>query len=102
MVGSWPLFVLRNSVTFASRMIVGFFLQILYVFVFFVVGFLPVVAMPVGWVSALALIWGYINAMNFLFPVSTLLLVLSFALLFHVLVLLFRFGLWVIHVIRGR
>jgi len=83
-------------------MIIGFLLQIFFAVLAFFVGLLPVVAMPSGWTSSLALIWYYVNSFSFLFPVTTLLTVLVFALSFHVIVLFFRFVLWIIHLIRGR
>lgn len=83
-------------------MITGFFLQVAYLFLVFMIGLLPIVAIPTAWLNALTLIWGYVNALNFLFPVSTLLTVVVFALSFHVAILLLRMLLWVIHLIRGR
>jgi len=83
-------------------MITGFILQIFYAFVAFFVGLLPAIAIPQGWLNALTLIWGYVNQFNYLFPVQTLLTVLLFALAFHVALLLLSFGLWIIHLIRGR
>lgn len=83
-------------------MITGFILQIFIAFVNAVLSVLPVVALPTGWISAILLIWGYVNALNFLFPVSTLLDVLLIGLSFQVIIMLLRFTIWIIGVVRGR
>lgn len=83
-------------------MIVGFLLQLLYLFLSTIASFLPVYAIPAGVVSAISLIGGYINALSFLFPVGTLVQVLGIALFFHVSLLLIDLGFWVLHLIRGR
>jgi len=82
-------------------MITGFFLQIGYTLVAFFVGLLPVIAMPSGWTNAISLIWYYLNSFSFLFPVSTLVQVLTFAIIFHVALLGYDIALKAYHMIRG-
>lgn len=83
-------------------MIIGFLIQILVIFVSFFIQLLPVIPLPTGWIGAVTLFWGYVNALNFLFPVTTLLTVLLIALSFHLAILLLRLALWIIHLLRGR
>lgn len=83
-------------------MITGFFLQIGYVLVAFFIGLLPEIPTPDGWTDAIALIMSYMNALSWLFPVATLLQVLSFAVAFHVALLGYDLSLKVYHLIRGR
>jgi len=75
-------------------MIPGFFLSIFLVMLQFFVNLFPVVAYPTQITSAVNFIWGYINAVNFLFPVSTLLTILGLALTYHVAVFLWRASNW--------
>jgi len=83
-------------------MITGALLQFLYTLINFVVGFLPVVAFPAGITTAWTTIWGYINAMSFLFPVATLIQVLSISILFHITVWAWNMGHAVLRILRGR
>jgi len=83
-------------------MITGFFLQIFYALVSFFIGLLPVIAMPASWTSALSLVWTYLNQYSFLFPVTTLVSVLSFAVVFHLALLGYDLSLKIYHMIRGR
>jgi len=82
-------------------MITGFFLQIFYTLIAFFVGLLPIVSMPSGWTDALSLIWGYLNTFSFLFPIATLVSVLTFAVTFHLFLLGYDLALKVYHMIRG-
>jgi len=83
-------------------MITGFFLNIFYGLVSFFIGLLPTVAMPVGFVSAVSLFWGYLNSFSAFFPVTTLIAVLSFAVTFHLILLGYDLSLKIYHMIRGR
>jgi len=84
-------------------MIIGSLLNIFYLFVAFFIGLLPVSAgIPADWVSSLSLIWGYANAMNYLFPMGTFVAVLAIALVFHVAALGWKLVVWTVHLIRGK
>jgi len=83
-------------------MITGFFLQVFYLVVAFFVGLLPFVEMPSDWLNAIVLAWSYLNSFSFLFPVSTFLSVLTFALVFHIALLGYDLSLKVYHMIRGK
>lgn len=83
-------------------MITGFFLQIFYALITFLIGLLPTLALPSGFTDALTLAMSYVNQFTFLFPVSSLLAVVSLALTFHAAILAFDFTLWIIHTLRGR
>jgi len=83
-------------------MITGFFLQVGYAFLSFLVGLLPVIAFPASASAAISTVWGYVNALSFLLPVSTILTVFVLALSFHVAVLLWRLLNLVASYIRGR
>jgi len=83
-------------------MITGFFLNIGYAIVAFIVGLLPVIDLPSGWTDAVSLIWMYLNQFAFLFPVSTLVSVLTFAVTFHLVLLGYDLALKAYHMIRGR
>jgi len=78
-------------------MITGFLLSIMYGFLSFMVGLLPTTSLPTGITDAITLIWGYINAWSYIFPVGTLLSALGIAFAFHGALLLWRF----IHLIGG-
>jgi len=83
-------------------MITGFLMQMGIALIGFFVGLLPIVAMPSGWTDAFTLIWGYMNAFSFLFPMATLVSVLSLALTFHLTLLGYDVSLKVYHMIRGH
>jgi len=83
-------------------MITGFLISIFTAFVGFLIGLLPVIAFPTEFGDAVELVWGYVQAMSFLFPVATLLSVLSIAITFHLGVFGFKFTRWVIHLVRGN
>lgn len=83
-------------------MITGFFLQIFYAFVSFFVSILPTVAFPSALGSAITSIWGYMNALSFLFPIQTLLAVLGMAFTFHAALLTWRLFHLVAGYLRGN
>lgn len=83
-------------------MITGFFLKIFYTLILFFVDLLPVIAFPSQISSAFTTITGYVNSMSFLLPIGTLITVLSYALVFHVSILLWRLANLVASYIRGR
>jgi len=82
-------------------MITGFFISIVTTVVVFFVGLLPIIAVPMDWISAVNLIWGYMNALSFLLPISTLLTILSLVITIEVAVFLWHFSLKLYHMIRG-
>jgi len=83
-------------------MIIGFLISIMTAFFGFILGLLPEVAIPQGWVDAVALIMEYVNGLSWLFPVSTLLTVLFFALTFHAVLLGYDISLKLFHMLRGK
>jgi hypothetical protein len=85
-----------------DAMIIGFFLQIFYVFITFVFGILPSTPFPFQISSGIVTIGQLINAFSFLFPVGTLFTVLGLALVFHGAFLAWRVAHWLINVVRGR
>jgi len=83
-------------------MITGFIVSIFTGFVSFLIGLLPVVDFPSEIATAIALVMGYVNAMNWLFPVSTLITCLGIAITFEIGVFVFKFTRWIIHLVRGN
>jgi len=82
-------------------MIIGFFLQIFYMFLAFVINLLPVYAIPTGITQAIATIWGDINAWSFIFPVATLAQVLVVAMIFHGAIFAWHYFHLIFRKIRG-
>jgi len=83
-------------------MITGFILTIIYYFIAFLVGLLPLGSdFPASWVVAVNQIWGYINAFSFIVPVSTLVYVLGIAISFHLFIFAWKVIHWVLSLIRG-
>jgi len=83
-------------------MITGFFLSIFYAFALFFVNLLPTIAYPTAIASSIVLVVGYMNAANFIFPVSTLITVLGLAFSYHGAILLWRLMHLIGGYIRGR
>jgi len=83
-------------------MITGFFLQIFVTVLGFFVSLLPLTPYPVDVANAILSVWDYINAFSFLFPVTTLLQVLTIAFLFHATVIAWHFAHMVARYLRGR
>jgi len=83
-------------------MITTFFLLLGYQFLNFLVGLLPVSAgVPTEWVEGVNTVWGYINSFSFIVPVSTLLSVLTLALIFHGSIFAYHALMWIIRKIPG-
>lgn len=82
-------------------MIIGFFIQLITVLVTAFVSLLPVINIPTGWTDAITLIWGYVNAMSFLLPISTLLTILGLVVSIEVFIFTYHFSLKLYHMIRG-
>jgi len=82
-------------------MITGFFMMLATSVVLFFVGLLPVIAIPTGWTDAVTLIWGYVNAMSFLLPVTTLLQILFLVVSIEVAVFVWHLSLKLYHMLRG-
>jgi len=83
-------------------MIPGFFLSILVQLVTYVVQLLPISPLPAGITTAWVTIWGYMNALSFLFPVVTLLQVLVIGIGFQVTTWVWNMSHLIIRIIRGR
>jgi len=83
-------------------MITSFFLQVAFAFVSWVVGLLPVVAVPSDVLDSFNAVWGYVNEFSFLFPVSSLVAVLGIVMVYYIAILAWDIGLWIIHLFRGR
>lgn len=82
-------------------MITGFLLTILTALFSAFIAVLPVVAMPTEWLDAITLVWGYINAFSWLFPIDTFASVISFAIVFHLALFTYDVSLKIYHMIRG-
>jgi len=82
-------------------MITGFFISLLTTIVGFFLSLLPTIDLPTGWTDSITLVWGYINAASFLFPITTLLTILSLVVTIEVAVFLWHFSLKIYHMIRG-
>jgi len=83
-------------------MITGFFLKILYVLISFFVGLLPVAVFPTEITVAINTVWYYINGFSWLFPLGTLLSVITVATLFPATIIFWRYGHLVLRYLRGR
>jgi len=82
-------------------MIIGFFIQIITSVTTFFVSLLPVYDLPSEWITAVTLIWGYINSVSWLLPISTLLQVLGLAVFFHATIFVWHLSFKLYHMIRG-
>jgi len=82
-------------------MIIAFFIKLITAIVTFFISLLPTIAMPADWTNAITLIWGYVNAMSFLLPVSTLLTILTLVMTIEIVVFIWHFGLKIYHMVRG-
>jgi len=82
-------------------MIFSFFLTILFSLLGLLIGVLPVGAMSTEISTALSYFIGVLNTFNYVFPVDTLLAVLTIALSVELTFLLWNFANWVYHKIRG-
>jgi len=83
-------------------MITGFLLQIFYSLLYFFAARLPAIAFPAAITGAIQTIWYYINAVSFLLPVSTILIVLGLAMVFHSVILVWRLGNYIAGYVRGK
>lgn len=84
-------------------MIVGSLLNIFYLFLAYLIGVLPVSSgIPAAWTSAVATVWGYLNAWNYIFPIDTFVLLLAAAMTVHLGFYAVRLAFWLIHLIRGN
>jgi len=83
-------------------MITGFFLNLAYAFVVFLIGLLPTGdTLTTEWVSAVYQIWGYINTFSFIVPVDMLVACLAIAMTFHIFVFAWKGVHWIWSLIRG-
>jgi hypothetical protein len=83
-------------------MIIGFFLQILYAFLTWVIGFLWVAHLPSAVASGFVTVVSYINLFTFIFPVQHLFIILSISVVVESVILVWHFGWKIIHLLRGH
>lgn len=83
-------------------MISGFFLDLIYGFIQFLINLLPAGAtFPVAWVSGVNTIWNAVNSFSFIVPVATLTTALSIAISFHLFIFAWKGLHWIYGLIRG-
>lgn len=83
-------------------MITSFLLSVLFGFISFLVGLLPLGgSIPVTWTAGVYAIWGYVNAFSFIVPVNILVASLAVAMAFHLFVFAWKVIHWVVSMIRG-
>lgn len=83
-------------------MITGFFLEIVYQFINFLIGLLPLgESIPQTWINGVYTIWSYINSFSFIVPVNTLVSVLAIAVTFHLFIFAWKGLHWIWSLIRG-
>lgn len=82
-------------------MITSFLLTTFVSFLAFIIGFLPTGSLPVAVSSSIVYLSSILNAFDFLFPISTLFIVLSIVITVDIAVWAFHSVLWVYHKIRG-
>jgi len=83
-------------------MIIGFFLQILYAILNWLVGFLWVGHLPSAVAAGFVTVVSYINLFTFIFPVQHLFIILSISVLVESIILVWHFGWKIIHLLRGH
>jgi len=91
----------RGALLVPTSMITGFFISLITTIAVFFLSLLPVIAIPSGWTDAVTLVWGYVNAMSFLLPISTLLTILGLVVAIEVAVFVWHFSLKIYHMLRG-
>jgi len=83
-------------------MITGFFLNIIFAFVVFLIGLLPLGGtFPTSWTSGIHTIWGAINQFSFIVPVNVLVSALVIAMTFHLFIFGWKALHWLYSLIRG-
>jgi len=82
-------------------MILTIILDLLFNFVNFLLGNLPLGDIPTGITDALAYFVGVMNTFNYFFPISTLFQVLSITVAFELGVFIYHFSMWLYRLIRG-
>lgn len=84
-------------------MITGFFLDILYAFISFLLGLLPLgSSIPASWATGIATVIADIRAFSFIVPLDVLFTCLSIAVVFHLFVFVWNLVHWVLSLIRGH
>jgi len=83
-------------------MITGFFLNILYSIVAFIVEVLPVVAYPTEITNAVLLFWGTMQSFSWLFPMGTLVSVMGIATAYYLSAIGWKFGNFIFRYLRGN
>jgi len=84
-------------------MITSTLLTIFYSVISFFTSLLPAgQALPTQWTTAVATVWGYLNAWNYIFPVSSFLTILTLAMSFHLGIYAWHLIRYVIKLIRGH
>lgn len=77
-------------------MIVGFFINVLYVAISFVVGLLPVIAFPSAVTAAITSFWGYANLFSMVIPVGTIAILLGLWATYEGIWLTWSFAHWIL------
>jgi len=84
-------------------MITGFLLTIIFYFVSFLLGLLPVGgSFPTSWTTGIYTIWANINAFSFIVPVNVFVTALSIAISFHLFIFAWKITHWIIGLVRGH
>jgi len=83
-------------------MITGFFLQLMFIVVQFILQHLPILSLPSGVASGITIVVSYMNLFTFIFPVAALFTLLTLTLVVEVAILVWHFGWKFIHAIRGN
>jgi len=82
---------------------VSFILSTILNFLTFIVGLLPnSTGLPTGVADAIQRITGLLYSFDFIIPIDLLLTVVQWILAFEISILLYRFTMWIIHLIRGN
>ena len=82
-------------------MITTIILSILVSLVSLIVNRLPIIDLPLIFISGVTVLVGYMNLFTFLFPINHLFIVLSLGLSGQVVILIWHFGWKIIHLLRG-
>jgi len=82
-------------------MIIGFFISIFTAIVTAFVGLLPEYDFPSEWADAVEMVWGLANTVNYLFPLDTLVQVLTIILFLHTSVFVWHLTVKIYFMLRG-
>jgi len=83
-------------------MITGFFLNLLFLFIGFMIGLLPLGGtFPDAWIQAVNTFWYGINQFSFFLPVSTLVTCIGLMVTFHIFEFAWKGMHWILGLLRG-